>query len=36
LPYPAVPATPGRLDWPTWADVAAEVEGVYERISRRI
>jgi glycosyltransferase involved in cell wall biosynthesis len=35
LPYPAPVATPGRLDWPTWADVAAEVEGVYQRIARR-
>jgi glycosyltransferase involved in cell wall biosynthesis len=26
--------TPGALDWPTWADVAAEVEGVYQRIAR--
>jgi len=34
VPYPAPPATPGRLDWPTWADVAAEVETVYERIAR--
>jgi hypothetical protein len=34
LPYPAPPATPGRLTWPTWADVAEEVEGVYEGIAR--
>ena len=26
---------PGALDWPTWADVAAEVEDVYARIVRR-
>ena len=25
---------PGQLEWPTWADVAGEVEGVYERIAR--
>jgi hypothetical protein len=26
---------PGALAWPTWADVAAEVEDVYARIVRR-
>ncbi len=26
---------PGALDWPTWADVAADVEDVYARIVRR-
>ncbi len=27
--------TQGRLEWPTWADVAAEVEGVYTQVVRR-
>ncbi|MDX6590967.1 MAG: hypothetical protein QOJ13_163 [Gaiellales bacterium] len=35
LPWPAPPTTTGRLSWPTWADVAEEVEGVYEAITRR-
>jgi glycosyltransferase involved in cell wall biosynthesis len=29
------PITPGQLAWPTWADVAAEVEGVYTQAVRR-
>jgi glycosyltransferase involved in cell wall biosynthesis len=41
LPWPAPPNEPGRLAWPTWADVAARVEEVYadaldrKRASRR-
>src|SRR2546430_5959839 len=30
LPWPARESTPGRLRWPTWAEVAEEVERAYE------
>ena len=35
LPWPGRPGTPGLLNWPTWADVAAQVELVYESIALR-
>jgi glycosyltransferase involved in cell wall biosynthesis len=35
LPWPGQPGTPGRLNWPTWADVAERVERVYESIAVR-
>jgi hypothetical protein len=35
LPWPAQPGTPGLLNWPTWADVAEQVERVYESIAVR-
>jgi glycosyltransferase involved in cell wall biosynthesis len=31
LPWPGAVAAHGDLDWPTWADVAEQVEAVYER-----
>jgi glycosyltransferase involved in cell wall biosynthesis len=33
LPWPGAPGTPGSLAWPTWADVAEQVEGVYDSIT---
>jgi glycosyltransferase involved in cell wall biosynthesis len=33
LPWPGQPGTPASLDWPTWADVAEQVERVYESIA---
>ena len=35
LPWPGAVATHGELDWPTWADVAGQVEAVYERTLAR-
>jgi glycosyltransferase involved in cell wall biosynthesis len=35
LPWPGQPGTPGRLHWPTWADVAEQVEGVYAELLSR-
>jgi glycosyltransferase involved in cell wall biosynthesis len=35
LPWPARESTPGRLRWPTWGEVAEEVERVYERTLAR-
>jgi glycosyltransferase involved in cell wall biosynthesis len=35
LPWPGATGTPGELRWPTWADVAAEVEQVYRRALAR-
>jgi len=35
LPWPGQPGTPGSLNWPTWADVAEQVERVYESIAVR-
>jgi glycosyltransferase involved in cell wall biosynthesis len=35
LPYPAPPARPGELDWPTWGDVAERVEAVYGAVLER-
>jgi hypothetical protein len=35
LPWPARESIPGRLDWPTWEDVAEQVEQLYvETIAR--
>jgi glycosyltransferase involved in cell wall biosynthesis len=34
LPFPGTPNTPGSLTWPTWREVAQQVEGVYESILR--
>jgi glycosyltransferase involved in cell wall biosynthesis len=31
LPWPGAEAVPGQLDWPTWEEVASQVERVYER-----
>jgi glycosyltransferase involved in cell wall biosynthesis len=35
LPWPAGETTPGRLDWPTWEDVAEQVEHLYEETLAR-
>lgn len=31
LPWPGAPNHPGSIAWPTWDDIAAQVESVYER-----
>jgi glycosyltransferase involved in cell wall biosynthesis len=35
LPWPGQLGTPASLDWPSWADVAEQVERVYESIAVR-
>ncbi|HEX2589813.1 MAG TPA: glycosyltransferase family 4 protein [Gaiellales bacterium] len=35
LPWPGAVAAHGELNWPTWAEVAEQVEGVYERTLAR-
>ena len=35
LPWPGRVGTPGDLHWPNWADVAEQVEGVYDGLLQR-